>query len=1346
MDVKYEIFIKRTPLMNKPAYGLSAVICSVFIVCILGFNLLNTEDQQVNIVDVNALQNGDAAGTKSVNTSSKKPFKNIQQDDRKSKSDIEAVKSIASTLSEVINDQDDGRLPSLNDAISADLSVLKSKFGSTTVSDIKYDNSGQVRGIYDSIVTGSFDYKNKLAIGEAISAIGDSHKALFGLGEEGVVIGTKVSCADDICATKLRKSFFGLPAWDHEQTVSTKKDMIFGITGVFEEPRLAAPRSYVSDDDSFLTAIAKHFSVGADSVGLDNVAELGIARLGTVDYYAFRLENVLIEGAPYDVFIDAETGNVAKVSILVYESAVSASGTSLDGSIVSFQAMQDGSSYQMIDSRFPVGYNTSVFSIGTDSEDLIVSNSASSGWPASAVSALGFTNETVNYFKNIHNYDAIDPRGSNLTIGVDKGEAGAWFYPASNAMIFGIGAGSIAQSGLSFAAAKDVVGHEITHGIVAGTSNLNYRNQSGALNESFSDFFGSMIDDDDWSVGEDLLHPSGKSLRNMANPSDALSSQPSHFSQFERLPNTKAGNWGGVHVNSGIPNRALYLLAEGLSIENLGTSIGREKTADLAFKTMIGLTPNANFDEAAEYMSNLAKTEYASEPAVYDATVLAWKSVGLPQNTITTSSVSNAIVSPKDITAVAYLKPYYSVYDVRPDDNYYTINIQAFLNNSPEFNSEDNISIITDRYSKNTRPVLTSLSNDRMAVIYQRKIDDSFYMWTGVNDDEVLIDNEGNVAGLDTSSDGSIVAISITGTNAIITNDSSGIVEHRVILPSTAENLPGKPVTYIDVVRFDPTGRYVVFDFFICAIGETDCSTFVNGNWSIGILDVGTGSIEFPFPSQPERFDVGFPAFSNLTDRYLAFDVVEYTEDEGVNSGVYIYDRRTGDIAGITSTDFATEKEGAFGYPSFSADDSSIVVSVTFDDYQGMYNVLLDDYKLKDVETPLSLLNPSVSFKSYAAALAASSNVPSLSLSTSSLDFGDVIRDGDKSLQLCLQNKGSFPIDVYDSTLPIGFKWVGDNRIISEGESVCSPVVVSSALRELGSFDTTFSISHNGANSPMPVSLSGIIDIDTDLDGIANNKDTDDDGDGTEDLSDAFPLDATETIDTDSDGIGNNADTDDDGDQVADTADAFPLDGSESLDTDSDGIGNNGDTDDDGDGVEDNADAFPNISAYNSDSDSDGMPDAWETRYGLDPNDASDATSDQDNDGVAALDEFLAGTIPAGSLDIDGNGQYDALTDGLLLLRGMFLLSGDSLISDAVASDAVYKTSDEVASRVDMLGDLVDIDGNGTVDALTDGLVILRYLFNLRGDVLINDVIASDATVKTAEDVEAKIEQLIPAL
>ena len=221
---------------------------------------------------------------------------------------------------------------------------------------------------------------------------------------------------------------------------------------------------------------------------------------------------------------------------------------------------------------------------------------------------------------------------------------------------------------------------------------------------------------------------------------------------------------------------------------------------------------------------------------------------------------------------------------------------------------------------------------------------------------------------------------------------------------------------------------------------------------------------------------------------------------------------------------------------------------------------------------------------------------------------------------------------------------------------------------------------------------------------------------------------------------------DSDGDTLSDSNDncTYYYNPSQ-ADFDGDLAGNVCDNDDDADGIDDSIDAFPLNDFYSIDSDIDGMPDSWELFYGLDPNDPSDASSDVDNDGAVALQEFVEGTIPAGSLDIDGNGQYDALTDGLLLLRGMFLLSGDSLISNAVASDAVYKTSDEVASRIDMLGDLVDIDGNGSVDALTDGLMILRYLFNLRGDVLINDVIASDATVKTAEDVEAKIESLMPA-
>ena len=222
-----------------------------------------------------------------------------------------------------------------------------------------------------------------------------------------------------------------------------------------------------------------------------------------------------------------------------------------------------------------------------------------------------------------------------------------------------------------------------------------------------------------------------------------------------------------------------------------------------------------------------------------------------------------------------------------------------------------------------------------------------------------------------------------------------------------------------------------------------------------------------------------------------------------------------------------------------------------------------------------------------------------------------------------------------------------------------------------------------------------------------------------------------EDIDTDSDGIFNTMDTDDDGDGVADENDSSPLD--PTNDSDDDGVANNND-------------AYPENNLYSQDSDSDGIPDAWETTYGLNPNDAADATSDQDNDGVSALDEFLANTHPFNSIDIDGNQRYDALTDGLLLLRGMFGLDGSALVTGTVASDAAYTESVDIESRIATLGDLADIDGNGTIDALTDGLLTLRYLFGLEGDTLIAGVVASDATRTTAVEIEAHLKALIPEL
>jgi|TARA_B110000003_G_scaffold207423_1_gene206313 hypothetical protein len=91
----------------------------------------------------------------------------------------------------------------------------------------------------------------------------------------------------------------------------------------------------------------------------------------------------------------------------------------------------------------------------------------------------------------------------------------------------------------------------------------------------------------------------------------------------------------------------------------------------------------------------------------------------------------------------------------------------------------------------------------------------------------------------------------------------------------------------------------------------------------------------------------------------------------------------------------------------------------------------------------------------------------------------------------------------------------------------------------------------------------------------------------------------------------------------------------------------------------------------------------------------------------------------------------------------MFGLDGSALVTGTIASDAAYTESVDIESRIATLGDLADIDGNGDIDALTDGLLTLRYLFGLEGDTLINGVVA---TRTTSEEIEAHLETLMPSL
>jgi Zn-dependent metalloprotease len=1143
-----------------------------------------------------------------------------------------------------------------------ELTSLKQKFNATNKSDLKFDSVGRVRAIYDAIALSGVDHHVPAELAMKIEEITMSYPILFGIGDSGEVLKSKATCSDDICATKLSKSFYGLPAWDHELSVSTKANKIFAITGNFYAPNLSAPKQYVPDQFKIRSSIARYFSKTTLDVVVADWGELGISRIGNRDIYSYKLPHVLVKNKAFDIIVSAETNKVVSITSLICDLSVQGSGEDLNGDVVDFQVEQVGSLYHMIDTRFPLNYSTEVYS-ANDRSNPISSPSPDSGWPASAVSALNYAKQTVDYYSDNHSYNAVNSAGSKLYITVDENMENAYWNSGSQQIVLGIGQGVIAQQGLSLAASADVMAHEITHGVVSSTSALLYRYQSGALDESFADFFGSMVDDDDWLIGEDLLSPSGLPLRNMANPAAGFSSQPFHFDNYEYLPNTSQGDWGGVHVNSGIPNRAMYLLAEGLTDENIGTSIGRTKTADLAFKTLLSLSGNSVFNEAAENMMALATELYGEDSAEYTATQQAWLSVGLPQQTIQSSGTTSTAVIPDDVTAVVSLFPMGDTATTIKEQNAYSVYVQLFDNTNPQYISELDFGPMTAQLSNYRRPSLVVFPNSEFEIIYQR-ITGEFYLTNSNSIGEELLDDGTGIANISGDHQGKLIAIADRNQPIIniINSETGEISSFDVVLPNYGQQAIEPAVEFIDTLRFDPTSRYVVFDYLTCALGADGCGFDSEDSfWAIGILDINSGALSFPFPAQPSRVDIGYPAFSNLSDQYITFDMGEYAENGEVNSSVMLYSLETGQSQMIADPDGTSSQEGAWGSPSFTADDSGIVFSYSEDDGEFTYIVELDDYSPSTDSNAVREINPFYAFIGFASSEIPTNIKPSLELNTEMLNWGAIESSQQASVEFCLTNNGEFQIELYDTVTPNGVTWLGDNGYLESGSMQCSNIVLDATDLSLGEFSGSFSIIHNGANSPTPVSLAAVIDSDSDNDGILDQVDMDDDNDGVNDTEDAFPFNANESLDTDGDGIGNNIDLDDDNDGVIDIYDWAPLD-----------------------------------------------PDEWQVN----------------------------------NWDLDDNGSADALTDGLLMLRYMFGLRDLDLLDSVVANNSLL-SDEEIKTRIETMYSNADIDNSGQVDALTDGLLLLRYLFGLRGDSLIAAVVAETAERSTAVAIEGYIQAAI---
>ncbi len=243
--------------------------------------------------------------------------------------------------------------------------------------------------------------------------------------------------------------------------------------------------------------------------------------------------------------------------------------------------------------------------------------------------------KTYDFFNKVYERNSMDDRGMRLDSTVHYNVEYNNAFWDGRQMVYGDGDGQIFER---FTIALDVIAHELTHGVTQFEAGLVYKNQPGAINEHFSDVFGSLVkqyakkqkaDKADWLIGKGLLAKpiKGVALRSMKAPGTAYNDpligkdpQPGHMKDFVK---TTRDN-GGVHINSGIPNKAFYEVAIRIG-GNAWEKAGRIWYITLRDR----LRPDSQFQDCANFTYAVAKETYGASSSEAKAVQDGWDAVGI---------------------------------------------------------------------------------------------------------------------------------------------------------------------------------------------------------------------------------------------------------------------------------------------------------------------------------------------------------------------------------------------------------------------------------------------------------------------------------------------------------------------------------------------------------------------------------------------------------------------------------------------------------------------------------------------------------------------------------------------
>jgi Zn-dependent metalloprotease len=533
--------------------------------------------------------------------------------------------------------------------------------------------------------------------------------------------------------------------------------------------------------------------------------------------------------------------------------------------------------------------------------DHVSSNSSSFAGKQTGVSAQYNGGQAYLYFKNIHGRESINGNGGNvvglINIADEDGSSLGNAFWNGIAMFYGNGDSSFKP----LARGLDVAGHEMSHGVIQSTANLVYQGESGALNESFADVFGAMIDRADWLIGEDVVEssafPSG-ALRSLQDPHNGAQSgnfnagwQPKKYS--ERFTGTQDN--GGVHINSGIPNHAFYLFAD-------DSSVGKNRAEKVYYRALDKyITKSSQFIDARLAIVQAADDLYGANVA--NKAKAAFDGVEIFDGNATNNQTDVEVNPGLDLI----------LFTTADQNNLYI--------------SDSDGNLIFNPLTEQNPISVPSITDDGSEIIFVNENKELYYIridWsTQTVIEEVALGFSDEYRNVVFSKDGLLMAALRDNTdNEIFVFDwvtLSG-TNYELFNPTFSEGVSTGDVLYADVMEFDFSGEYLIYDAF----NEIESTFGDNINyWDIGFIKVfendsetftlGT-DIQKLFTQLPEGVSIGNPSFSKNSNYIVAFDFIENEVYDvlGVNT-------ETNEVKAIF-----TEND-RLGYPNYSNDDDLVI-------------------------------------------------------------------------------------------------------------------------------------------------------------------------------------------------------------------------------------------------------------------------------------------------------------------------------------------------------------------------------------------------------------------------------------